>query len=304
MMNLRNIKDNVNLMTTSNLDSGSVSSLSIDTFRELGNFIHAQIGIKMPDAKRSMVESRLHKRLMLLNMKSYKEYCQFLFSPQGIERELPEFINQITTNKTDFFREPDHFTFLMEHALPEVVKRFKPGIPNKISLWSAACSRGHEPYTVAMMLHEFARQHSRLSLTFSVLATDISTQVLDVAKRAVYSHDEIEPVPIELRKRYILRCKDRKKDIVRMSPELRRTVQFRWINLIKKNLEIREPMDIIFCRNVMIYFDKTTQEKLIGNLCERLKLQGYLFVGHSEVLNCQKTPLVPMGHAIYKKTVI
>jgi len=291
-------------MTDSNLHNDSVSHLSIETFRELGDFIHAQIGIKMPDAKRNMVESRLHKRLINLNMKSYNEYCKYLFSAEGIERELPEFINQITTNKTDFFREPDHFTFLMEHALPEIVKRFKTGTANRISLWSAACSRGHEPYTVAMTLHEFARQHPRLSLTFSVLATDISTQVLDVAKKAVYSHDEIEPVPIELRKRYILRSKNRKKDMVRIAPELRKIVQFRWINLISSKLEIREPMDIIFCRNVMIYFDRTTQEKLIEKLCGYLKPKGYLFVGHSEVLNCHNTPLVPMGHAIYKKTVI
>ncbi len=276
-------------------------TLSIGTFRELGNFIHAQIGIKMPDAKRSMVESRLHKRLITLNMKSYKEYCKYLFSQQGIEKELPEFINQITTNKTDFFREPDHFTFLMEYALPDIVKRLKPGIANKISLWCAACSRGHEPYTVAMILHEFAKKNPSLSLNFSILATDISTNVLDVAKKAVYSHDEIEPVPMELRKRYILRSKDRKRDIVRIAPQLRRLVQFRWINLVKENLEIGEPMDIIFCRNVMIYFDKPTQERLIDNMCKKLKSKGYLFVGHSEVLNCQNIPLVPMGHAVYHK---
>ncbi|MBF0233765.1 MAG: chemotaxis protein CheR [Desulfamplus sp.] len=289
-------------MTTSYLQSDSIAPLSIETFRDLGNFIHSKIGIKMPDAKRNMVESRLHKRLLNLNMRSYKEYCNYLFSPQGIERELPEFINQITTNKTDFFREPDHFKFLMESALPDIVSSLKNSARNKISLWCAACSRGHEPYTTAMILSEFSRKNPRAALTFSILATDISTQVLDVAKKAVYSHDEIEPVPIELRKKYILRAKNRKKDLVRISPELRKMVQFRWINLVSSDLKIREPMDVIFCRNVMIYFDKKTQEKLIRNLCSHLKYRGYLFVGHSEVLNCHNTPLEPMGHAIYHKT--
>jgi len=288
-------------MTDSFSQNGSISPLSIETFRELGNFIHRQIGIKMPDAKRTMVESRLHKRLISLNIKSYKEYCKYLFSEQGIEKELPQFINQITTNKTDFFREPDHFTFLMEHALPAIVKRSGSDGTNRVSFWCAACSRGHEPYTVAMILHEFLRLNPRVSLNPSILATDISTQVLDIAKRAVYSHDEIEPVPMEMRKRYLLRSKNRKKNIVRIAPKLREMVQFRWINLISSNLKIREPMDVIFCRNVMIYFDKTTQEQLISNLCGHLKRKGYLFVGHSEVLNCHNTPLVPMGHAIYHK---
>lgn len=289
-------------MTDYSSQNCSISPLSIETFRELGNFIHLKIGIKMPDAKRTMVESRLHKRLLYLNIKSYKDYCKYLFSAQGVEKELPEFINQITTNKTDFFREPDHFTFLMEHALPAIVKRCKDERSNKISLWCAACSRGHEPYTVAMVLNEFLRQNMAISLSSSILATDISTQVLDVARKAVYSHDEIEPVPMEMRKRYILRSKNRKKDLVRIAPDLRRMVQFRWINLIEDTLKVREPMDIIFCRNVMIYFDKSTQEKLINNLCDHLKYKGYLFVGHSEVLNCHNTPLVPMGHAIYHKS--
>ena len=288
-------------MTASFSNNGSIRPLSIETFRELGNFIHLQIGIKMPDAKRTMVESRLHKRLISLNIKSYKEYCKYLFSAQGIERELPEFINQITTNKTDFFREPEHFTFLMEKALPDIVNSYGKNNTNRISIWCAACSRGHEPYTVAMILNEFLRNHPRVSLSSSILATDISTQVLDVAKKAVYSHDEIEPVPMEMRKRYLLRSKNRKKDLVRISPDLRKMVQFKWINLIKDTLKIMEPMDIIFCRNVMIYFDKPTQEKLINNLCNHLKFKGYLFVGHSEVLNCINTPLVPMGHAIYHK---
>ncbi|MBF0203868.1 MAG: chemotaxis protein CheR [Desulfamplus sp.] len=288
-------------MTDSPLYKRAISPLSIEIFRELGNFIHLQFGIKMPDGKRNMIESRLHKRLIHLDIKSYKEYCNYLFSPEGIKKELPEFINQITTNKTDFFREPKHFTFLEENVLPEIARRNKAGITNKISLWSTACSRGHEPYTAAMIMQEFSRKNPELSLNLSILATDISTRVLEVAKKAVYSHDEIEPVPIEFRKRYILRSKNRKQDIVRMSPELRKIVRFRGINLVSGNLQVREQMDIIFCRNVMIYFDKPTQEKLISNLCNHLKCGGYLFVGHSEVLNCQNIPLVQRDHAIYYK---
>lgn len=269
----------------------------MEDFKRLGAFIHAELGIKMPDAKRGMVESRLRRRLTVLGMTSYSDYCTFLFSPAGMEKELVEFINVITTNKTDFFREGHQFVYLKETALPELME--SGIVRGSFSVWSSACSRGHEPYTLAMVLAEFGR--TRGNLSFHILGTDISTRVLDIAKKAVYDHEEIEPVPLDLRKRYLLRSRDREKRLVRIVPGLRSRVKFRRLNLMDDQYPMVDQMDVIFCRNVMIYFERQTQEALLARLCRHLKAGGYLFVGHSEVIQCRKLPLVNRGASIYRK---
>jgi chemotaxis protein methyltransferase CheR len=271
-------------------------------FTRLSNFIHSKIGIKMPLAKLSMVESRLRKRLKELNFASYTAYCDYLFSQEGLNKELEKFINVITTNKTDFFREPDHFEFLVRNALPDLITATGSGIKRRLSLWSAACSRGNEAYTLAIVLSEFAEKYPGLTFDYLILATDISTHVLKMAQTAVYNHDEIEPVANELRRKYFLRSKDKAKDLVRVAPELRKKVSFRHLNLMDNDFRLREPMDIIFCRNVIIYFDKETQNELITKLCRHLKPGGYLFMGHSEVLDCRNFPLVSIAPSVYKKT--
>ncbi len=271
------------------------------TFKKLGNFIHSTLGIKMPASKKQMVESRLRKRLIELKMKSYNEYCDYLFSPDGIEEELPEFINQITTNKTDFFREPAHFDYLENHALPKLVKGLPPGRPRMIKIWCTACSRGHEPYTLAMVVNEFAAKNPRLTLNFSILGTDISPRVLKASRKAVYPHEEILPVPLALRKKYLLRSKNKKDDLVRIIPRLRKMVTVRQMNLIEKTLDIKPGIDIVFCRNVMIYFDKKTQDELLVKICSKLRSNGYLFMGHSEVIQSQNYPLIPVAPTVYIK---
>lgn len=277
-------------------------NLSKSDFSRLSNFIHSRIGIKMPFSKLNMVESRLRKRLKELKIRSYRDYCDYLFTSVGMEKELEKFINVITTNKTDFFREPDHFEFLVRRVVPDLMTADGSGVKRRLALWSAACSRGNEAYTLAIVLNEFSRQYPGLTFDFFILATDISTHVLEKARKAVYSHDEIGPVSQELRKRYFLRSKDRKNNLVRVVPDIRDKVKFRRLNLMDNDFKLREPMDIIFCRNVIIYFDKDTQNDLITKLCRYLKAGGYLFMGHSEVLDCHGLPLVSVAPAVYKKT--
>jgi len=277
----------------------SLPSLGMADFRRLGDYIHAELGIKMPDAKRGMVESRLRKRLRALGISSYEEYCAYLFSPQGQKDELPFFINQVTTNKTDFFRESRQFVFLEQKALPELLLSVPTGDTKKLYIWSAACSRGHEPYSLAMVLSEYAEQHQNID--FCILGTDISTDVLNVAQKAVYAHEEIEPVPMVLRKKYFLRSKDRSKNMVRIVPRLRSKVRLLRLNLMNKRYSGIEQMDIIFCRNVMIYFEKETQYRILRRLLTHLKPGGFLFMGHSEVIQYAEFPLKLIQTTIYQK---
>ena len=278
----------------------SQSSLAMVDFKRLRKYIHAELGIKMLDAKRGMVESRLRKRLNALDISSYEEYCAFLFSPRGQKDELPYFINQITTNKTDFFRESKQFDYLKKKALPELLSSVPPGGVKKLYLWSSGCSRGHEPYTLAMVLSEYAEQQNK-RIDFRILGTDISTDVLNVAQKAVYTHEEVEPVPMALRKKYLLRSKDRSKNMVRIIPQLRSKVRLHRLNLMNKHYTSIEQMDIIFCRNVMIYFDKETQNQILHKLLKHLKPGGFLFMGHSEVVQHAEFPLKSVQTTIYQK---
>jgi chemotaxis protein methyltransferase CheR len=276
-------------------------SLSKSDFSRLSHFIQSRIGIKMPLSKLNMVEARLRKRLKELKIASYSDYCDYLFSPEGMDKELEKFINVITTNKTDFFREPDHFEFLIRKAVPDLITTNGSGVKRRLTVWSSACSRGNEAYTLAIVLSEFARQYPGLTFDFFILATDISTNVLEKAQKAVYSHDDISVVSHDLRKRYFLRSKDRNQELVRVAPEIRNKVKFRQLNLMDNDFRLREPVDIIFCRNVIIYFDRKTQRDLIVRLCRNLASDGYLYMGHSEVLDCHGLPLVSVAPAVYKK---
>ena len=284
-------------MTAINNLSYFSENLSPKDFKKLSQFIHTRIGIKMPDAKRGMIEGRLRKRLRALNMETYHAYCEYLFTPEGMRQELQNFIDVITTNKTDFFREADHFTFLVEKSFPYLMQHRNSLQP--VMIWSAASSSGNEAYTIAMVASEFGENHPRFD--YSILGTDISTDILKEAKQAVYPADEIEPVPMNLRKKYLLRSKNRQKNLVRIGPALRKKVTFRRLNLIQPDYKIPQMMDIIFCRNVMIYFDKETQEKLVVRLFNQLIPGGYLFVGHSEVLHDCRLPLINVAPAVYQK---
>ena len=270
-------------------------------FNRLSEFISAKFGIKMPASKKTMLESRLLKRVHTLGLNSFEEYCDYLFSHEGMAQEIVSFIDIITTHKTDFFREPDHFDYLLKTALPQLTKMSGYDNRKRVTLWSAGCSTGEEAYTLAMVLSEFAAMHPEDRITFSILATDISEGVLDIARCGIYEEDRIAPIPMDLKKKYLLRSKERVKSLVRIIPELRSFIKFRRLNLIENNFGIHEPIDIIFCRNVVIYFDRNTLGALIDRFCRHLSPNGYLFMGHSETLNGFNFPLVQAAPTIYRK---
>ena len=273
--------------------------LSEKDFRRLGEFIHATYGIKMPPVKKTMLEARLQKRLRKLGMESFKEYIKFLFSPEGMKEELPEMVNEVTTNKTDFFREPAHFTYLVQTAIPELINSTGAGVRRPLGVWSAGCSTGEEPYTLAMVLDNYAEKME--SFRYNILATDISMQVLEKAALGIYEEDKVLPVPLEMKKKHLLRSKDRKKKHVRIVPELRSKVHFRPLNFMDGDFGMREKMDIIFCRNVIIYFDRPTQEGLLNRLVSHLVPNGYVFMGHSETLSGLNVPLKLVASTVYRK---
>jgi len=277
--------------------------LSIREFNMLSSFINSYIGIRMPSSKMKVLESRLRKRLRDLQIESFKDYCNYLFSDEGMEKELTNFINVVTTNKTDFFRGPSHFQYLFIKVLPEFLEASCTGIKNRLLLWSAACSRGNEAYSIALVLSEYSKRNPGVKFDYTILATDISTAVLEEARRAIYQSKEIEPVPRELRMKYFMKSINPENKLVRIVPELRSKIRFRRLNLMDDDFQFREQMDVIFCRNVFIYFDKKTQNDLTERLCDKLRPNGYLFMGNSEMLCCRDLPLVSVAPSIYKKII-
>lgn len=268
-------------------------------FHRLTSYIYDEMGIKMGENKRVMLQARLAKRIRIVQLDSFDAYCTYLFSNEGQREELASFIHEVTTNKTDFYREPNHFTYLTEQALPTLFQEGRRCQRRPLRIWSSACSTGEEPYTMAMFLHEYEARNQGFSYT--VLATDISTTVLREAKDAIYDVRKIEPIPAPIRKKYILRSKNKDSQVVRIAPELRARVEFRWTNLKEPKLTTHEMMDIIFCRNVIIYFDQPTQELVLNNLCRHLVPGGFMFMGHSENLNGLNVPLVQIAPTIYRR---
>ncbi len=275
-------------------------SLSAKDFARLGKFINERTGIKVTDGKKTLFESRLQKRIRHLGLKDFGEYCDFLFNAEGGGAEIVHLIDAVTTHKTEFFREPGHFDFLADAALPELMRAVRG---RRLSVWSAACSTGEEPYTIAMVLSEYGSKSAAGNLDFAVLATDISSGVLLAARNAVYREDQVLPIPVHMRKKYLLRSKDRTKRMVRIGPELREKVRFGALNLIEDDLGCIGTADIIFCRNVVIYFDRDVQQRLLRRIYGRLAPGGYLFMGHSEAIHGLGLPLAKAGPSVYRKTV-
>ncbi|MBU2549660.1 MAG: chemotaxis protein CheR [Proteobacteria bacterium] len=274
--------------------------MSDQEFRVISEFIHQTWGLKMPPAKRVMLESRLSKRLNRLGLTTFKEYTEYLFSPLGLENELVHMIDVVSTNKTDFFREPGAFTYMSQHILPEMIAGRGAGVKKRLMVWSTACSTGEEPYTLAMVLSEFSEKYPGFGFDYFILATDVSRKVLDKAQRAVYEHERVEAIPFDLRRKFLMKSKDPTQRLYRVVPELRSRIRFRHMNLME-DFGLREPMDLIFCRNVIIYFERETQAGLLKRLCDQIVDGGYMIMGHSETLNGMNLPLVSVAPMIYRK---
>jgi chemotaxis protein methyltransferase CheR len=271
--------------------------ISNTDFGRLCRLIYAQAGINLSADKKTMLELRIKRRLRTLNLNSYAQYCEYLFAHHGQKDEIVHLIDVVTTNKTDFFREAGHFELLVQKAIPDVLARNQSG--RQLLIWSAACSTGEEPYTLAMVLNDFGLNHA--GFRFQVLATDISTTVLAKAKLGVYSYDVVRPVPQDMQRRYFMRSRDPDSKELRVVPELRGLVEFRRLNFMDADFGLSERADVIFCRNALIYFDRPTQEKILQKLTRHLMPAGYLFVGHAETLHDMDVPLAPVAPALYRK---
>jgi chemotaxis protein methyltransferase CheR len=262
-------------------DQVFIDRLKEKDYARIARLVSNHTGIKLPPSKRTMVEGRLRKRMRVLGHAGFAEYSRYLFEQGGIDSEFVHLIDAVTTNKTDFFREVEHFTALEQDIVPALISMRRPGERVSIKLWSAASSTGAEAYTIAMVMAELAARLGEMN--FEVLGTDISTEVLEQAKLAIYPSEMVTPVPAAIRERYVMhgRTLDRQGE-VRIVPELRRRVRFCRLNLMDAKYPFDHDMDVIFLRNVLIYFDKPTQEAVVGRLLGHLRPGGFLFLGHSE----------------------
>ena len=272
--------------------------MSVNEFNRLGGYIYKEFGIRMGIEKHTMLQARLQKRLKELQMLTFKEYIDYVLSKEGKELEIVEMVNQVSTNKTDFFREAQHFDFLVSDLLP-IIKKVKSNSEKQIKIWSAASSSGEEVYTIAMVMSDWCSHNPEYD--YSIFGTDISTKVLDMAVNAIYKEDKIYPVKEAYKKKYLLKHKDPTQKIVRVIPELRRRCHFERLNLMDEKYNIKESFDIIFCRNVLIYFDRITQENVINKLCRSLRKGGIFFLGHSESILQMNVPLKQIKPTIFEK---
>ena len=258
-------------MNTS-LQSGSGREFDFTNkdFERVRQLIYEHAGISLNPSKQDMVYSRLARRLRATGINSFKEYLALLEGNN--EAEWQAFVNALTTNLTSFFREPHHFPLLAEHALKQKGR-------HPISLWCSAASTGEEPYSMAMTLVD---AFGSFTPPVTIIATDLDTNVLAKAEAGVYPVERIEKLSDDLVKRFFLRGTGAQAGFVRVRPELRAMIAFRQVNLLNNNWPIRGPLDAIFCRNVMIYFDKATQLRILERFVPLLQPDGLLFAGHSE----------------------
>lgn len=270
--------------------------LSDDDFNKLGQFIYNNYGIKMPITKKNLLKSRLHCRLKANNFNSFKEYTNYILSNKNNHEEIIHMIDVVSTNKTEFFREESHFDFIVSQLLPELTNNSSD---RELKLWSCASSSGEEVYTLGMILSHYSESVHHLK--FSILGTDISKRILEKAVKAVYDEERIKPIPYHLKKKYLMRNVNIDQPDYRIAPEIRQRTSFQRLNLMDERYDIPKDFDIVFCRNVLIYFDRTTQEKVISNICNHLKPNGLLFLGHSESASGYKLPLKQIKPTIYKK---
>lgn len=269
--------------------------LSTGNFKRLAELIHGYSGIKMPANKRTMLEGRLRRRMRATGITSLNAYCRYIFDEGGLDSEIVHLIDAVTTNKTEFFREPAHFTFLARQALPALAAKGH----RHVKAWSAACSTGAEPYTLAMVLEDNWRSSPRQD--YSILCTDLCTQVLAQAVQGVFPEAMISPVDMELRRRYLMRAKDNSRGVVRIAPELRAKLAFARLNLMDEAYPVERDMDLLFCRNILIYFDKATQSAVLRRLCDHLRPGGYLFLGHSESIVGIDLPVKQIANTVFQR---
>ncbi len=266
--------------------------LTDQEFDQFSKLIYAQSGICLNENKKSLVVSRLSKRIRELGLPDFSTYYATVVEDASGD-EFVRMLDLISTNKTDFFREPKHFDFLREQVIPQC------GTAKRLRIWSSACSSGEEPYTIAMTIADSVTGLSQWDCR--ILASDLSTRVLDKAATGVYDAERVEGLSPEVVKRHFLRGRGAQGSSFKVKPALASMVVFRRINLMADRFPIKSPLDVIFCRNVMIYFDRPTQAKLMAKFYRYLRPGGYLFIGHSESLQWVEHQFTYVAPTIYQK---
>jgi chemotaxis protein methyltransferase CheR len=277
----------------------AVPVLTMGEFRRLADLIQGTYGIKMPPSKKILLEGRLRKRLKALGLTRFREYLEVVFGEREDQGERIPMIDAVTTNKTSFFRESAQLERLVGEALPVLLETRNAGPRDPLRVWSAGCATGEEPASIAMVLDRYRADHPYFD--YRILATDLSTRALETARRAVYPEASADMIPHDLRYRYLMRSRDRGRRLVRVVPEIRSRILYHRLNLMDEHYGIRDRMDVIFCRNVIIYFEKETQDRIVGRLAARLRPGGYLFTGHSENLHRTKDLLVQVAPSAYRR---
>ncbi|MBF0500335.1 MAG: methyltransferase domain-containing protein [Candidatus Riflebacteria bacterium] len=266
------------------------SSLSHELFEKISRFIYNQSGITLKDGKEALVASRLAKRLRALNIPSYASYFQYLEKDTSGE-EIVQLLDAISTNVTHFFREPKHFDILHEK-----ITTWKNAGQRRFRIWCAASSTGEEPYTLAMVMAEVC---GLSGIDWKILATDISTRVLDIAKTGKYEEEKLKDVSSALKQKYFDQIKLEEQKYYRAKPALRERIVFKRLNLAEPPFPMHGPLDFVFCRNVMIYFDNNIRKPLIDEISRLLKPEGILIVGSSESLTGIITAMKSIGPSVY-----
>lgn len=288
------------MSTRSKISPTEDSPLADADYDFICRLVYEKSRISLGRDKKILVTSRLAKRLRQLKLEGYGEYCQLLRSPAG-EEELRYLIDRISTNHTNFFREIKHFDFLRDKILP--AWRTNPQSKGEtFRIWSAASSTGEEPYTIAIHLAEHLAPAE--SGAWEIEATDISTRVLDIARKGIYESDRLSGMSPELVRRYFQKGMREWEGQFRVKDALRQRVQFHHLNLLEPPYPFAKLFHVIFCRNVMIYFDRPTQEALVSHLTEKLVPGGHLLVGHSESLSGIKHALKLVQPAVYLKPAV
>jgi len=276
------------------------ATLSPELLKRFTQFIQQRCGIHIVPSKQSMLEGRLRKRMRQLMLPTFEDYARYLFGrKKDTGEEIIHFLDAITTNKTGFFREAPHLDYMSSEVLPEFTRQHDRHRAKTFRIWSAGCSTGEEPYSLAIILNEFAEKNPAFS--YAMLATDLSKRALGTAKAAVYDSDQLEDVPPEYRHKYFTAARTSNKNQRHIIAALRKTIRFRRLNFMDAAFPIREPLQVIFCRNVMMYFDRATREKLVRHFTEKLVPGGYLFTGHSESLAGFPINLEPVASSVYQK---
>jgi chemotaxis protein methyltransferase CheR len=268
-------------------------SITNKEFKQLSEYIKSNYGILLKEEKQSLVIGRLYNVLLQNNFKSFSEYFDYIISDKT-GRAVSTLIDKITTNHTFFMREPDHFNYFKNSILPYLKKTVTD---RDLRIWSAGCSTGEEPYTLAMIIDDFFGKE-KIYWDTKLLATDISNKVLEKAQKGIYSREELNTLPPHWRLNYFKKL-DNKNFMI--TDKIRKEVIFRKLNLMDEYFRFKKKFHVIFCRNVMIYFDNQTRHELVNRFYNVTEYGGYLFIGHSESLNREKTKYKYVKPAVYRK---